>query len=90
MRLDTSLYLFGIRSLDIKVSGDLAAVGAQRNSVGEAIFIDISEPSNPEILSSFETSDRGGVHNLFLYKDHAYLASCPTSYRRLDRNRSVP
>ena len=75
MHLDTSLFLFGIRSLDIKVSGDLAAVGAQRNSVGEVIFIDISEPSNPQILSNFEASDRGGVHNLFLYKDRAYLVS---------------
>ena len=75
MRLDTSLTLLGIRSLDVKVSGNLAAVGAQRNFIGEAIFIDISEPSNPEILSSFEISDRGGVHNLFLYKDRAYLVS---------------
>ena len=75
MHLDTSLFLFGIRSLDIKVSGDLAAVGEQRNSVGEVIFIDISEPSNPQILSNFEASDRGGVHNLFLYKDRAYLVS---------------
>ncbi len=75
MRLDTSLTLSEIRSLDIKVSGDLAAVGAQRNSVGEVIFVDISEPSNPQILSNFEASDRGGVHNLFLYKDRAYLVS---------------
>lgn len=76
MHLDTSLFLFGIRSLDIKVSGDLAAVGAQRNSVGEMIFIDISEPSNPQILSNFEASDRGGVHNRFLYNDrHALVSS---------------
>jgi hypothetical protein len=75
MRLDTSLTLSQIRSLDVKVSGDLAVVGAQSNSAGEAIFIDVSEPSNPQILSNFEASDRGGVHNLFLHKDRAYLAS---------------
>ena len=75
MRLDTSLSLLGTRSLDVKVIGNLAAVGAQENSAGEAIFIDVSEPSNPEILSSFGASDRGGVHNLFLYNDRAYLVS---------------
>ena len=75
MRLDTSLTLLGTRSVDVKVSGNLAAVGAQRNFSGEAIFIDISEPPNPEILSSFEASDRGGVHNLFLHKNRAYLVS---------------
>ncbi len=75
MRLDTSLTLFDIPSVDVKVSGNLAVVGAQRDFAGEAIFIDISDPSNPEVLSRFEASDRGGVHNLFLYKDRAYLAS---------------
>ena len=75
MRLDTSLTLLGTRSVDVKVSGNLAVVGTQSNRIGGAILIDVSEPSNPEILSSFEVSDRGGVHNLFLHKDRAYLAS---------------
>ncbi len=77
MRLDTVLTVSDAAALDVKVSGNLAAIGTQgagdsSGFGGEVVLVDISKPSDPEILSHF--SAPGGVHNLFLYRERAYLA----------------
>jgi len=62
-------------ALDLKVDGDLLAVGVQRR--GEdfgLVLVDISEPSAPAVLSRFSQPGWRGVHNLFLYQQRAYLA----------------
>ncbi|MFT5089757.1 MAG: hypothetical protein ACI906_003501 [Candidatus Latescibacterota bacterium] len=62
-------------ALDLKVDGDLLAVGVQQR--GEdfgLVLIDISEPSAPTVLSRFSQPGWRGVHNLFLYQQRAYLA----------------
>ena len=62
-------------ALDLKVEGDLLAVGVQQR--GEdfgLVLIDISEPSEPKVLSRFSQAGWRGVHNLFLYQQRAYIA----------------
>ena len=62
-------------ALDVKVQGDLAAIGVQsRASDFGLVMVDISDPLNPTILSEFSVRGWRGVHNLFLYEDRAYLA----------------
>lgn len=62
-------------ALDLKVDGDLLAVGVQQR--GEdfgLVLIDISNPSAPNIVSRFSRPGWRGVHNLFLYQQRAYIA----------------
>lgn len=62
-------------ALDLKVDGDLLAVGVQQR--GEdfgLVLIDITEPSAPSIVSRFSQPGWRGVHNLFLYQQRAYIA----------------
>ena len=58
--------------LDVKVAGRPAVVGVQGGEFEGIVIIDVSDPSMPQVLS--RVSQPGGVHNLFLYKERAYLA----------------
>ena len=62
-------------AVDIKVAGDLAAIGVQRfdRDFG-LLLLDISDPANPVELSRVEEKDWRGVHNLFIQGDRIYLA----------------
>jgi hypothetical protein len=63
------------RALDIKVEGDLAAIGVQgRTGDFGLVLVDISDPPNPRVLAEFSEPGWRGVHNLYLYKQRAYLA----------------
>ena len=62
-------------AIDVKIQGDLAVVGVQirgPSSFG-VVLLDIADPANPQILSTFSETGWKGVHNLFLYQDRAYL-----------------
>ena len=62
-------------AVDIKISGDLAAIGVQRiDSDFGLLILDISDPAHPVELSRLEERGRGGVHNLFIHGDRLYLA----------------
>ena len=62
-------------AVDIKVAGDLAAIGVQQLDADFGLLIlDISDPENPVELSRLEEPGRGGVHNLFIHGDRLYLA----------------
>ena len=55
--------------LDVKVDGDVAAMA---HNAGHGITtVDVSDPENPEELAFHDAGH--GIHNLFLYEDHAYL-----------------
>ena len=66
-------------AVDIKIAGDLAAVGVQKMYPDDdadfgLLILDISDPANPVELSRFEEPGWGGVHNLFIQGDRLYLA----------------
>ena len=63
-------------ALDVKVDDGLAVVAMQGGSFGGIVVIDVTDPSMPQVLS--QVSQPGGVHNLFLYKQRAYLAHAAT------------
>ena len=70
--------------VDVKVAGDLAVVGLQtpRLSAGGLLVLDISEPWQPRKLAEINLDHAGGVHNLFVYQQRAYLAhSSPAALR---------
>ena len=62
-------------AVDIKVAGDLAAIGVQ-SFTGEfgLLLLDISDPASPVELSRLEEKGWGGVHNLFIQGERVYLA----------------
>ena len=62
-------------AVDIKVAGDLAAIGVQ-SFTGEfgLLLLDISNPASPVELSRLEEKGWGGVHNLFIHGERVYLA----------------
>lgn len=61
-------------ALDLKVDGDLLAIGMQGAGDMGLGLVDISDPAEPKILSTLFEEGWIGVHNLFLYNDRAYLA----------------
>ena len=62
-------------ALDIKVEGNLAAIGVQgREGDFGLVLVDISDPPNPRVVAEFSAPGWHGVHNLYLYKERAYLA----------------
>jgi len=62
-------------ALDLKVDGDLLAVGVQARSGDMGlVLIDLSDPTSPTVLSRFSQPGWRGVHNLFLHRNRAYLA----------------
>ena len=44
------------------------------------VLVDVVDPSNPTILSTFDEELTGGVHNLFIYKKHVYALSAGRRY----------
>lgn len=63
---------------DVKVSADgrIAVIGREgaSNRRNGIVILDVSDPrSGVEVLSEFDQQLSGGVHNLFLYEDHAYV-----------------
>jgi hypothetical protein len=64
---------------DVKVSEDgriciLSREGASDRKNG-MVILDVTDPSKPEILSTFTDQLTGGVHNVFIYEDHVYALS---------------
>lgn len=61
---------------DVKVSEDgriavISREGASDRKNG-LVILDVTDPSNVEILSRFDDGLTGGVHNVFIYEDHVY------------------
>ena len=64
---------------DVKVSEDgkvciISREGASNRKNG-IVILDVSDPSNVEIISTFDEQLTGGVHNLFISKGHVYALS---------------
>lgn len=64
---------------DVKVNerGDIAVItreGASNRKNG-IIILDVTDPSNVEILSEYNKDLTGGVHNTFIYEDHVYAVN---------------
>lgn len=69
---------------DVKVSEDgkiaiISREGASNRKNG-IIIIDVTDPSDVEILSTFTENLTGGVHNLFISKGHVYALSDGRKY----------
>ncbi len=69
---------------DVKVSEDgkiciISREGASNRRNGIVIY-DVTDPRNPELLSEFNDNLTGGVHNLFISKNHVYAINNGTSY----------
>lgn len=61
---------------DVKVSEDgkiavISREGASDRKNG-LVILDVTDPSNVEILSRFDDGLTGGVHNVFIYENHIY------------------
>lgn len=71
---------------DVKVSADgkiavISREGASNRKNG-IVILDVSEPRvGVRVLATYDDQLSGGVHNLFLYEDHAYVVN---NSRRLD------
>jgi hypothetical protein len=64
---------------DVKVSEDgticvISREGASNRKNG-IVILDVSNPSNVEIISTYDDQLTGGVHNLFIYDQHVYALS---------------
>lgn len=64
---------------DVKVSEDgkiciLSREGASNRKNG-IVILDVSNPKDVQILSTYTENLTGGVHNLFIYKEHVYALS---------------
>lgn len=61
---------------DVKVSEDGRVAVITREGASDRknglVILDVSDPSNVEILSRFDDGLTGGVHNVFIYEDHVY------------------
>ena len=69
---------------DVKVSEDgriavISREGASNRRNG-LVIIDVENPRNPQILSSFDENLTGGVHNVFIYAQHVYALSAGRLY----------
>ncbi len=69
---------------DAKVSedGQVAVItreGASNRRNG-LVLLDVSDPRNISILSSFDDGLTGGVHNAYIYEDHVYALSAGQYY----------
>ncbi len=61
---------------DVKVSDDgriavITREGASNRKNG-LVILNVTDPSDVEIISRFDDGLTGGVHNVFLYEDHVY------------------
>ena len=69
---------------DVKVSEDgtlciISREGASNRKNG-IVIIDVTNPGDVEIISTFTENLTGGVHNLFIYQDHVYALSAGQKY----------
>ena len=69
---------------DVKVSEDgkiciISREGASNRKNG-IVIIDVTNPRKVEIIGTFTENLTGGVHNLFIYKDHVYALSAGQKY----------
>ncbi len=69
---------------DVKVSEDgkiciISREGASNRKNG-IIIIDVTNPADVEIISTFTENLTGGVHNLFIAKNHVYALSAGQKY----------
>ena len=69
---------------DVKVSEDgtlciISREGASNRKNG-IVIIDVTNPADVEIISTFTENLTGGVHNLFIYQDHVYALSAGQKY----------
>ena len=73
---------------DVKVSEDgrlcvLSREGASNRKNG-IVLVDVSDPRNPEIISTFDENLTGGVHNVFVHQGHVYALSAGRRYDVVD------
>ena len=73
---------------DVKVSADgricvLSREGASNRKNG-IVLVDVSDPRNPRILSGFDDSLTGGVHNVFIDGNEVYALSAGARYDSID------
>ena len=64
---------------DVKVSEDgticvISREGASNRKNG-IVILDVKDPANVEVISTFDKQLTGGVHNLFISKGHVYALS---------------
>ncbi|GHE70824.1 LVIVD repeat-containing protein [Roseivirga thermotolerans] len=69
---------------DVKISEDgticvISREGASNRKNG-LVIIDVKDPRNVEIISTFDENLTGGVHNVFIYKNHIYALSAGQKY----------
>jgi len=69
---------------DVKVSEDgkicvISREGASNRKNG-FVIIDVENPREAKIISTFTENLTGGVHNLFIYQDHVYALSAGQKY----------
>ena len=69
---------------DVKVSEDgtlciISREGASNRKNG-IVIIDVTNPRETEVISTFTENLTGGVHNLFIYEDHVYALSAGQKY----------
>ncbi len=69
-------------AVDVKVDDDLAVVGVQKSgSEFGLLIVDVSDPTNPQVVGELSDPDWRGIHNLFLANDRAYLAPIGSNER---------
>ena len=69
---------------DVKVSEDgticvISREGASNRKNG-IVILDVKNPRDVSIISEFTENLTGGVHNLYIYKDHVYALSAGRKY----------
>ncbi|MEB2779389.1 hypothetical protein U3A58_03210 [Algoriphagus sp. C2-6-M1] len=69
---------------DVKVSEDgkvavISREGASNRKNG-LVLIDVSNPRDVKVISEFSENLTGGVHNVFIYKNHVYALSAGRKY----------
>ena len=69
---------------DVKISEDgrvgiISREGASNRKNG-LVILDVTDPYNVKITKMYDDNLTGGVHNVFIYKDHVYALSAGTRY----------
>ncbi|MDN5200850.1 Ig-like domain-containing protein [Fulvivirgaceae bacterium BMA10] len=69
---------------DVKISEDgkicvISREGASNRKNG-IVIIDVTNPRDTKIISTFTENLTGGVHNLFIYQNHVYALSAGQKY----------
>ncbi|MBO6525363.1 MAG: hypothetical protein JJ971_16155 [Balneolaceae bacterium] len=69
---------------DVKVSEDGTIAVITREGASDRkngiIILDVTDPSNVEILSEYNEDLTGGVHNAFIYENHVYAVNNGRKY----------